>query len=218
MKLLMNTRLLTVILSAIIYCCAAFALGVHAAEEEKSPVDMFPGADIQPYNLFPQVKLETNRGDIVLELNRKRAPITVNNFLSYAAAGDYDNTIFHRLISKFVIQGGGYKQDWEEIPSRGLLLNESGNGLNNTYLTVAMARFNDPHTASSQFFINLSDNRALDPNPNRWGYAVFGEVIKGEEVLLELGGAETGLHKKRNMRDVPTTEIVLKKATLLPQP
>lgn len=161
-------------------------------------------ADIQPDVTFPQVKLSTSKGDIVVELDRSRAPLTVNNFLTYVVNGDYNNTIFHRVIPGFVVQGGGLNAQMQELPSRAPVVNESGNGLSNTRGTIAMARTNDPHSATRQFYFNMADNTNLDPSPRRWGYAVFGEVIQGMNVLDAI-------------TQVPQGSVMLNKASLLPQ-
>ena len=127
----------------------------------------------------PKVILETSKGNIVLELHVDKAPETVKNFLAYIDAEYYNNTIFHRVIPEFVVQGGGYTPELDERPVREPVINESGNGLKNQMMTVAMARYDDPHSATNQFYFNLADNDSLDPNSRSWGYAVFGEVIGG---------------------------------------
>ncbi|MCZ6459959.1 MAG: peptidylprolyl isomerase, partial [Gammaproteobacteria bacterium] len=129
----------------------------------------------------PHVRVETTQGTFVLELEGKRAPLTVRNFLSLVDSGHYDGTIFHRVIHDFMIQGGGYTPDLNARKSAETIPNESGNGLSNTYGTVVMARTSDPHSASAQFFVNVADNTRLDPSPGSWGYTVFGYVIEGME-------------------------------------
>jgi len=167
-------------------------------------------------NLFPQVKLETTAGDIVVELDRRRAPITANNFLRYVIATHYDDTIFHRVVGEFVVQGGGYNaSDNSAIDSLGEIYNESGNGLRNELGTIAMARFNDPHTASSQFYFNLQDNQSLNPSSKRWGYTVFGRIVEGGEVVEQIGSMATGYSETFESSDVPLQTIVLKRASLL---
>ena len=166
-------------------------------------------------NLFPSVKLETSMGDIVVELDRLKAPVTVNNFLRYVLAGKYDGSIFHRIEPEFVIQGGGYSPEFEEFPGFPAIVNESGNGLKNRAWTIAMARFGDPHTATGQFYFNLAENTSLDPG-RRWGYAVFGSVLEGKEVLTEMAGVETEYNENLDAVAVPVTTIVIKRATLLP--
>ncbi|NJP82783.1 peptidyl-prolyl cis-trans isomerase, partial [Streptomyces sp. AA8] len=133
-----------------------------------------------------KVRLSTNHGDIVLELNSEKAPKTVQNFLEYVDAGHYNGTIFHRVISGFMIQGGGFTPDMEQKPANAPIENEANNGLQNNRGTVAMARTNDPHSASAQFFINTVDNDFLNhtsPTPQGWGYAVFGKVVEGDDVV-----------------------------------
>ena len=129
---------------------------------------------------------------MVFTLDRPRAPITVDNFIRYVVDGHYDGTIIHRVIEGFVIQGGGYTPDFEERETRDAIVNESGNGLSNIEGTIAMARHDDPHSATAQWYINLKDNTSLDPNRRRWGYAVFGRVIEGMDVVDKIGAAETG--------------------------
>lgn len=173
--------------------------------------------DIQPDTLYPKVEFDTSLGKIVVELDRTRAPITVDNFLTYVVKGEYDNTIFHRVISDFVVQGGGLNTKLEELPEGKPIVNESGNGLSNSVGTIAMARDNEPHTATRQFFFNVTDNTKLDPSKRRWGYAVFGEVIEGQTVIDAMAVVETTTNAKLNWPDVPVTPIILKKATLLPR-
>lgn len=173
--------------------------------------------DIQPDNLYPQVEMQTTMGKIVVELDRTRAPITVDNFLTYVVKGEYDNTIFHRIIAEFVVQGGGLDPKLEEKAEDKPIFNESGNGLSNSFGTIAMARENDPHTATRQFYFNVADNKKLDPSKRRWGYAVFGEVVEGREVLEAMAVAPTEHNAKLNWPDVPVTPIILKSAKLLPR-
>ena len=173
--------------------------------------------DIQPNTLYPQVELDTTMGKIVVELDRTRAPITVDNFLTYVVKGHYDNTLFHRVISDFVVQGGGLELDKQERPTDQPIVNESGNGLSNLTGTIAMAREAEPHTATSQFYFNLVDNEKLDPSSRRWGYAVFGEVTSGMEVLQAMSAVPTEFNTTIEWPDFPVTDIVLKKATLLPR-
>lgn len=166
----------------------------------------------------PRVRLTTSLGEIVIELEPRRAPETVNNFLTYLQMGWYDGTIFHRVIDGFVIQGGGYHPSLEAVPQREPIRNESKNGLSNRVGTIAMARTRDPHSASSQFFINLRDNTALDYNggadPSGWGYAVFGRVVEGMEVVRKIGAVPTGA-KGPFRGDVPRTDVVIEKMQLV---
>ncbi|MCY3930057.1 MAG: peptidylprolyl isomerase [Acidobacteria bacterium] len=138
----------------------------------------------------PRVALETNHGTIVLELNPEKAPITVENFLDYVERGWYDGTVFHRVIDGFMIQGGGFTPDLQRKITRPEIENESKNGLSNKRGTIAMARTGDPHSATAQFFINLVDNDGLDASGSSWGYAVFGEVVEGIEVIDSIAKVE----------------------------
>ena len=138
----------------------------------------------------PRVALETNHGTIVLELNPEKAPITVANFLQYAERGWYDGTIFHRVMDGFMIQGGGFTADMQKKITRPEIENESKNGLSNKRGTISMARTGDPHSATAQFFINLVDNEGLDADGGSWGYAVFGKVVEGMEVLDSISKVE----------------------------
>ena len=141
---------------------------------------------------YPRVTLETTEGTIVLELDSRRAPLTVRHFVSLVEDGYYDGTIFHRVVANFVIQAGAVDRDYVSRESDDNLVNESGNGLRNLRGPVAMARLPDPHSANAQFYINLADNRGLDPRANSWGYAVFGYVIEGMEVADKIAEAPTG--------------------------
>ncbi|MEO3682523.1 peptidylprolyl isomerase [Shewanella vesiculosa] len=173
--------------------------------------------DIQKDTLYPQVELDTSMGKIVVELDRTRAPLTVDNFLTYVVKGEYDNTIFHRVIAEFVVQGGGLTPKLEERPSLKPVVNESGNGLSNALGTIAMARDNDPHSATRQFYFNMGDNKKLDPSKRRWGYTVFGEVTKGMDVLEAISLMSTEHNSTLNWPDFPVKTVILKKATLLPR-
>lgn len=179
--------------------------------------DCFP-EDILPDNMFPSVRLETSMGDIVIELNRRRAPATSNNFLRYVTDGQYDGTIFHRVMPGFVVQGGGYTVDIEERDLYPPIFNESGNGLKNLPMTVAMARYDDPHSATSQFYINLSANTSLDPSASNWGYTVFGQVVSGQEVVEAIAAVETGYDENLDASDVPVAPVILISATVLEPP
>ncbi|UUO22707.1 peptidyl-prolyl cis-trans isomerase [Colwellia sp. M166] len=170
---------------------------------------------IDPDNLFPQVKLETSMGIIIVELDRVRAPITVDNFLTYVVTGEYNNTIFHRVVAEFIVQGGGYSQDFVLKKVSEDIINESGNGLKNESGTIAMAKENRPHTANRQFFFNVADNTNLDPG-RRWGYAVFGSVIEGQEVIDAMALVKTDYNEEMAWEDVPIEPIMLIKASLLP--
>lgn len=174
------------------------------------------GSHIQPDNFYPRVKLETTMGDIVVELDRSRAPITANNFLRYVDKRSFEGTIFHRVIADFVVQGGGYDEEFKEPAKFPTIFNESGNGLKNDMYSIAMARQNEPHTANRQFFFNLNDNESLDPGRG-WGYAVFGSVVEGYEVVDAMAQVETEYKPLIGWPDVPKTAIILKKATVLPE-
>ncbi len=160
----------------------------------------------------PYIKFETTEGDIVVELDGRRAPVTVANFLNLVDDGYFDGTLFHRVIPDFMIQGGGYTPGLKlKEPDDGLIFNESGNGLRNIRGTIAMARQETPHTAMAQFFINLGDNKSLDPRPDRWGYAVFGYVIDGMDVAEKIAALPTGPQGPL-ASDVPLVPVVIKKA------
>ena len=163
-----------------------------------------------------QVKIETSAGDFVLQMDEARAPLSVANFLQYVRDGFYAGTIFHRVVNGFVIQGGGYTPDLTQKPPRPPVVNESGNGLSNRRGSVAMARTGEPHSADSQFFINLADNLPLDSKPTRWGYAVFAEVIQGMDIVDEIGHRVTG--NKGGMQDVPTEPVVIRNVSILKTP
>lgn len=159
------------------------------------------------------VKLHTNLGTITLELVAEKAPATVENFLAYVKSGFYSNTVFHRVIDGFMVQGGGFEPGMKQKPTRGSIKNEAQNGLKNQAYTVAMARTPDPHSASSQFFINVTDNAFLDfraPNSSQFGYCVFGRVVDGKAVVDQIKKAATttrGAHS-----DVPVEDVVITKA------
>lgn len=176
--------------------------------------DCFP-QEMIPDNLFPNIKLETSMGEIVVELNRMRAPANANNFLRYVLEGEYDGTIFHRVMPGFVVQGGGYTRDIEEKTLHASVCNESGNGLKNVTGSIAMARFSDPHSATRQFYFNMNNNTSLDPNSRSWGYTVFGEVISGMEVLEAIAAVKTGYFEGLDAEDVPVEPILLIHATVV---
>ena len=164
----------------------------------------------------PQVELRTNMGPIVIELEPDKAPQTVENFLQYVKSGHYDGTVFHRVIPGFMIQGGGFTAEMREKPTRGGIKNEAGNGLRNTVGTVAMARTPDPQSASAQFFINVADNPSLDfrsPTPQGYGYAVFGKVVKGMDVVNRIAKVPTGDRPPHG--DVPLKPVVIERAQIV---
>jgi len=162
------------------------------------------------------IKLTTNHGVIALELNAGKAPKTVANFLAYVAAGHYDNTVFHRVIKNFMIQGGGFEPNMNQKPCQAPVENEAANGLKNKRGTVAMARTNDPHSATAQFFINTVDNDFLDfksPSGQGWGYCVFGEVVEGLDVVDKIRAVKTG--NKGFHQDVPVEDVIIEKAEVV---
>ena len=163
------------------------------------------------------VILHTTRGDITIDLDAENAPKTVENFLQYVRDGFYDNTIFHRVIDGFMIQGGGMEPGMRQKKTREPVANEAGNGLKNSKYTLAMARTSDPHSATAQFFINVKDNDFLDhkgPSPQGWGYCVFGKVVAGTEVvdaIAKVPTGSTGFHQ-----DVPKDDVVITRAEEVP--
>ncbi|EGQ7834068.1 TPA: peptidylprolyl isomerase [Vibrio vulnificus] len=161
------------------------------------------------------ITLHTNFGDIKIELNAEKAPETSANFLQYCRDGFYDNTIFHRVIDGFMIQGGGMESGLREKPTRAPIKNEANNGLSNKVGSIAMARTMDPHSASSQFFINVNNNTFLDfrsESSNGWGYCVFGEVVEGMDVVNKIKGVSTGSYGMH--QDVPLEDVVITGATI----
>lgn len=163
----------------------------------------------------PVVQLETSMGQIVIELNQEKAPKTVENFLDYVNSGHYNGTVFHRVIDGFMIQGGGMDGSLSEKPTNAPIENEADNGLTNEIGTIAMARTNDPHSATSQFFINVNNNGFLNhtaKNPMGWGYAVFGKVTDGMEVVNEIKGVATG--NQGFHQDVPKDPVIIISATV----
>jgi peptidyl-prolyl cis-trans isomerase B (cyclophilin B) len=161
------------------------------------------------------VILHTTLGEIHLELDAEKAPKSVENFLNYVKSGYYDGTIFHRVINGFMIQGGGFTSSMDQKPANAPIENEANNGLKNEQYTIAMARTNEPHSASAQFFINVANNDFLNfrsPTPQGWGYAVFGKVISGTEVVDKIKGVKTGTKGWHN--DVPLDDVIITKATV----
>lgn len=165
---------------------------------------------------YPDVAIETNMGTFVVQLDRKRAPLTVTNFLHYVNSGFYNGTLFQRVVPGFVIQGGGYTTTYMEKQTLAPIANESGNGLSNLRGSLGMARDAAPHSATAQFYINLADNRKLDPRPDRWGYAVFGKVIQGMKVVDKIAAVPTGNVGPFD-KDAPLKPVVILKAWILPQ-
>ena len=163
-----------------------------------------------------RVKLATSKGDIVVELDAERAPKTVENFLSYVRAGFYDGTLFHRVIENFMVQGGGFATGMRQKETGAPIENEADNGLNNAEGTIAMARRPDPHSATSQFFINTADNAFLDfksRSQQGWGYCVFGQVVEGMDVVDRIAGVATT--RQGSHDDVPVEDVVIERAETL---
>ncbi len=159
------------------------------------------------------VELQTNKGVIRITLDTEKAPKSAENFLAYVRSGHFDGTIFHRVIDGFMIQGGGFEPGMKQRPTQAPIDNEANNGLKNKKYTVAMARTNDPHSATAQFFINVADNAFLDhsaPTSQGWGYAVFGDVVEGREVVDAIRAVKTG--SKGFHQDVPVEDVVILKA------
>ncbi len=160
------------------------------------------------------IKLTTNHGDILIELDPEKAPKTCANFEQYVRDGHYDGTLFHRVIGGFMIQGGGMNPDFSQKPTRPPVENEANNGLKNSIGTLAMARTMDPHSATAQFFINVADNGFLDyPGQDGWGYCVFGRVVEGTDTVDKIKGVATG--SRRGHQDVPTDDVVIEKAEIV---
>ena len=168
-------------------------------------------------SLEPRVRVETTQGDFVLELDAVRAPLTTENFLRYVRDGAYDGTVFHRVIFNFVVQGGGFDEQLTQRPPRAPIPNESGNGLSNRRGTIGLAREDSPHSGSSQFYINLVDNAGLDPLPSRWGYAVFGRVIEGMEVIDRIAHLPTETVASF-ATDVPVSRPLIRRAYVIESP
>jgi len=185
-------RIVTAILLA-----ALFALPVHAASTTQGKTKM--------------VKLHTNHGIITIQLDTEKAPISSKNFLDYVNAGFYSNVVFHRVIPNFMIQGGGFEPGMKQKPVNAAIRNEAANGLKNEQYTIAMARTGDPHSATTQFFINTKNNSFLDhPGQDGWGYCVFGKVVEGKEVVDAIGKVKTG--SSGFHQDVPKEDVIIIKA------
>jgi peptidyl-prolyl cis-trans isomerase B (cyclophilin B) len=162
------------------------------------------------------IRLHTNYGDIMLELDHEKAPVTAQNFIDYVNSGYYDNTIFHRVIDEFMIQGGGFEPGMIQKKTRAPIANEAGNGLKNDKYTIAMARTSDPHSATGQFFINVKDNDFLNyksPTAQGYGYCVFGKVVEGMEVVDKIKKVKTGT--RSGHQDVPVENAILEKAEVI---
>lgn len=185
--------------------CLLLAPAVAGAQDLPAPSALASG---------PRVQIVTNLGSFVIELDRERAPYTVENFLKYVRDGHYSGTIFHRVIHGFVAQAGGYTADFKEKPTDQSVVNESGNGLSNLRGTVGLARTAEPHSGNAQFYLNLADNIDLNPRPTRWGFTVFGTVVEGMDVVDEIGQKPTGPGGIFE-RDVPIEPIVIERAEIL---
>jgi len=172
------------------------------------------GTAQEPSGASPRVRVETSIGSFVIELDRGRAPLTVDAFLKHAKEGFYSGLIFHRIVAGFVVQGGGYTADLQLKPTTGNVSNESGNGLSNLRGTVGFARSNEPHSGTTQFYINLADNVDLNPRPTRWGYAVFGKIVEGMEVVDDIGPRPTGPGGPFD-RSVPIQPITIERIDIL---
>ena len=160
------------------------------------------------------VVLTTNHGKITIELDTEKAPKSVENFINYVKSGHYDGTIFHRVIDGFMIQGGGFEPGMKQKPTEDPIENEADNGLTNDRYTIAMARTSDPHSATAQFFINVGDNDFLNyPGSDGWGYAVFGKVTEGMDVVDEIRAVKTG--RRSMFSDVPVEDVVIEKAEVV---
>ncbi len=191
----------------IYFLLALLFSGCMSAEENKIPTATGDQAMI--------VRMQTNHGTIVLELDKEKAPDTVANFVSYVKSGAYDGTIFHRVIPGFMLQGGGFEPGMKQKRTSPPIKNEASNGLRNITGSIAMARTSDPHSATSQFFINVADNPPLDhraPTAQGWGYCVFGKVIEGMEVVREIERVKTT--RRAGHRDVPVEDVVIEMVTL----
>jgi peptidyl-prolyl cis-trans isomerase A (cyclophilin A)/peptidyl-prolyl cis-trans isomerase B (cyclophilin B) len=200
-------------------CLGLLALGLVrtglAAESPASPAaaPVRAAAHASP----PQVQVVTSLGSFTIELNEERAPLTVASFLKYVDDGQYTNTVFHRVIASFIIQGGGFDTSYKAKPAARKTSNESGNGLANVRGTVGLARTSEPHSGDCQFYVNLADNNALDPSPARWGYAVFGKVVQGMDVVDRIGAVSTGAHGDFK-EDVPLQTITIQRIERVRQP
>ena len=162
------------------------------------------------------IKLQTNMGDITIELNPEKAPISSANFLEYVQSGFYDGTIFHRIINSFMVQGGGFTPDMKQKATNAQIQNEADNGLKNVRGSLAMARTSDPHSATGQFFINTVDNAFLDhrsKTSDGWGYCVFGQIVEGLDVLDRIRAVKTG--NRAGHQDVPVTDVIIEKAEVI---
>ena len=189
---------------------------VSLSAQAASPSNSTQKQGVTSMSTAPRVKMSTNQGDFIISLNAEKAPKTVANFLAYVKDGFFDGTIFHRVIDGFMIQGGGFEPGLKQKPTKAPVENEANNGLKNNKYTLAMARTSDPHSATAQFFINVANNDFLNhtaPTAQGWGYAVFGEVVEGQDVIDKMKGVPTG--NSGFHQNVPTTDLVITKAVVL---
>jgi peptidyl-prolyl cis-trans isomerase B (cyclophilin B) len=198
---------------AVILLSLAFVFGFnHSVAQTLSQTNQ----DSSSMSTSPRVKISTSAGDIVIELDAERAPKTSENFLTYVRDGFYDNTIFHRVIDGFMIQGGGFEPGMKQKTTLDPIENEADNGLKNDKYTLAMARTNDPHSATAQFFINVANNDFLNhtaPTAQGWGYAVFAKVVEGQDIVDQIRGVKTG--NAGPHQNVPTEDVVITQATII---
>lgn len=166
-----------------------------------------PDNMVYPEHMFPELTIETSLGNIVVELDRNRAPITTNHFLKHVKSKAYDDNLIHRTVKGYVVQTGAFKSDLSPLKDCGKVFNESGNGLANNRGTIAMARYDDPHSASSSFYFNVIDNPNLNPNKKSWGYAVFGYVVSGMDLIDKISQTKTEYNIELNAQDVPVVPI-----------
>lgn len=214
-KTMLKTIKLFSILSLVLFAAACAKQEINTAAPAQQETKQISQTNINQENTM-QVSLKTNKGEILLELDGKNAPNTVENFVQYVKDGHYNGTIFHRVIKGFMIQGGGFNPDMDQLPTRAPIMNEADNGLKNNKYTIAMARTMDPDSATAQFFINTNDNDFLNfksQTPQGWGYAVFGKVIKGQEVVDAIEGVATT--RKYPHDDVPVEAVIIEKAELV---
>jgi cyclophilin family peptidyl-prolyl cis-trans isomerase len=197
----------------------SLSLGVAAEAPPAAAAPAAETAKVQPKpatpaapatSAAPQVQVVTSMGSFTIELNAERAPLTAAHFLKYVDQGHYSGTIIHRVVANFVIQGGGFDGNFKPVPAPVKVVNESGNGLTNQRGTVGMARSQEPHSSDAQFYVNLYDNEALDPNKTRWGYAVFGKVVQGMEVVDRIGNVSTGARGPFK-EDAPLQPVVIER-------
>lgn len=197
----------------------AFLSLILLAACSQAPVQPAPAPVTPPLPPHPRVRIETNMGNMVVELDTARAPLTVAAFLQHAQAHRYDGTSFYRIVPGFVIQAGDFSADYKPLPDEKPVPNESGNGLSNLRGTIGLAREADPHTGSYVFYINLADNRKLDPRPDRWGYAVFGQVVEGLDVMDKIAAVPTHhltTPHHDEFTDAPVTPVTIEKVVVLP--